>query len=342
MDHLTSDLINHCENSKTKAVDFLLSKFNRDGTVGPVKEDGFYFYRLPWSLSIAGETKSANIVCSWILNNMMTAEGDFDNGFRKIQDAYAYRNATLIYGAHMLRRYDISYSGMPFLLSLQDPLSGGFANNMNQNVPSDDMDIPYSVGCGLACIATGYFDQARKVFNYLDLIWKQQPNLPSELYYNFSRKTQKIIKSSLERDTFWDVVVSQQDSYQRWTVGGIAAAFLCRLYLVDRKKKYLDLAVKYMNFSMNSTEAQFKYASACKSGWGSSLLYLVTGEEIYLDWTKKLAQWFIEHQLEDGSWSMNKLGKKEPDSESGKIHLTAEFVVHVDTIISCLSSRLVK
>ena len=97
-----------------------------------------------------------------------------------------------------------------------------------------------------------------------------------------------------------------------------------------------------MNFSMNSTQSQFKYASACKSGWGSSLLYLVTGEEINLNWTKNLAQWFIEHQLEDGSWSMTNLGRKEVDSESSKIHLTAEFVVHVDTIISSLSSRLVK
>ena len=336
------DLLNNCEITKKKAINFLLSKFNSDGTVGPVIEDGFFFYRLPWSLSIAGETQFANIVCSWILNNMMTPDGDFDNGFRKVQDAYAYRNATLIYGAHMLRRYEISHAGMPFLLSLQDPISGGFANNMNQNIPSDDMDIPYSVGCGLACIATGFLNEAKKVYNYLDLIWEQQPNFPNELYYNFSRKNQKIIKSVDKQDDFWNVVIAQQDSYQRWTVGGIAAAFLCRLYLTDPKEKYLNLAVKYMTFSMASTKSQFKYASACKSGWGSALLYSVTGEEKYLNWTEKLAQWFIEHQLEDGSWSMNKLGKNEPDSDSSKIHLTAEFVVHVDTIISCLSSRLVK
>ena len=342
MDTSILEIINHCENTKKKAIEFLLSKFNSDGTVGPAQEDGFYFYRLPWSLSIAGETRAANIVCSWIYNHMMTIEGDFDNGLRKIKDAYAYRNATLIYGAHMLRRYDISHSGMSFLLSLQDPLSGGFANNMNENGPSDDMDIPYTVGCGLACIATGYLHQARKVYNYLDLIWKQQSNLPSELYYNLSRKTQEIINPQEGKDGFWDVVVAQRDSYQRWTVGGIAAAFLCRLYLVDPEKKYLDLAIKYMDFSMGSTESQFKYASACKSGWGSSLLYLITGEEKYFHWTKKLAQWFVGHQSEDGSWSMNKLGREELDSESGIIHLTAEFVVHVDTIISCLSARLVK
>ncbi len=130
--------------AKRKGVQYLLDKMNPDGSIGPV-EDGFYFYRLPWTFTVAGETEAALKVCAWVRENMLTPEGDFDRGLRKVTDAYAYRNATFIYGAHMARQYDLSYGCMPFLLSLQDPSSGGFANDMTDHGPSDTMDVPYSV-----------------------------------------------------------------------------------------------------------------------------------------------------------------------------------------------------
>ena len=154
------------ESVKRKAVDYILEHANPDGSYGPV-EDGFYFYRLPWTFLVAGETRAALGICRWVRENMLTDEGDFDRGLRKLTDAYAYRNATFIYGAHMARQYDLSVGCMPFLLTLQDPASGGFANDLTEDGPSDTMDVPYTVGSGLACIATGNMDAALKVYGYL-------------------------------------------------------------------------------------------------------------------------------------------------------------------------------
>ena len=122
---------------------------------------------------------------------------------------------------------------------------------------------------------------------------------------------------------------------QRWTVGGIASAFLCRLHMADPNTNYIDLAHRYMRFSMESTEGQFQFGQVCKSGWGSSLLYQVTGEDRYRAWTHRRGDWFADGQADDGTWRQYQRGER----ESVQIHLVAEFVMHLDTIISGLSSR---
>ena len=95
------------EEVKRRGVDFILEHENPDGSFGPV-ENGFFFYRLPWTFLVAGETRAALGICRWVRENMLTEDGDFDRGLRKMTDAYAYRNGTFIYGAHMARQYDLS------------------------------------------------------------------------------------------------------------------------------------------------------------------------------------------------------------------------------------------
>ena len=85
-------------------------------------------------------------------------------------------------------------------------------------------------------------------------------------------------------------------------MGGLSAAFLCRLYMVDPNPAYLSLARDFQRFSIQSTPRQFEFPQVCKSGWGAALLYQVTGEEQYAAWAVKLAHWFADTQADDGSW----------------------------------------
>src|SRR4029077_2457298 len=98
------------------------------------------------------------------------------------------------------------------------------------------------------------------------------------------------------------VVDNQADRSQRWTIGGISAGFLCRLYLADPRPQYLELARRYQAFSMAATDAQFNYPAVCKSSWGSSLLYEVTGEAVYRDWTLRMGDWYVATQTPEGYW----------------------------------------
>ena len=99
------------------------------------------------------------------------------------------------------------------------------------------------------------------------------------------------------------------DSSPKWWVNfgaGIAAAFLTQLYMASGEKRWLDLAQAYQAFSMTSDACQFQSMQVCKSGWGAGLLYVVTREARYRDWTVRLGDWFLEHQFQDGHWENTK------------------------------------
>ena len=320
--------------TKRRGAEWLLGRVAPDGSVGPIDE-GFRFYRLPWTLTVSGHTQAATAVCGWIREHMLTPEGDFDRGHRRLYDAYAYRNATLVYGAHMARQFDLSSRGLAFILAMQDEPSGGFPNDREPDgTLGDVMDLPYTCGCGLACLALGRLDEARRVYRFLERVWSAQSELPERLYYSFSRRRQAVITEYDDSDIFWHVVESQEPRAQRWTVGGLAAAFLCRLHMVDPNPAYLSLAREFQQFSIQSTPRQFDFPQVCKSGWGAGLLFQVTGEDQYAAWAVKLGHWFADTQASDGSWVFD-----DDATEGRTLEVTAEFVAHVDTIIGCLASR---
>ncbi len=307
---------------------------NADGSLGEPAE-GFHFYRAPWTFAILGETGAAAAVCDWIRREMLTAQGRIEGPYRVFDDAYAYRNATLIVGAHLAQQYDLSYGLMPDLLSWQDRVSGGFHNDRTADGGmSDRMDVPYACGPGLACLSTGRLDIARSVYRFLRRIYSAQTDLPGSFYYAWSCKKGGAITHFSDDDAFWHVVENRMDRPQRWTVGGIAAGFLCRLYLADPRPEYLALARRYQAFSMAATDAQFEYAQVCKSSWGSSLLYQLTGERVYLDWACRMGDWFIQTQKPEGCWYWPGY-----ETSGSRIELTLEFVMHVDTLIGGLTSR---
>ena len=320
--------------ARNKGVAWLLAQLQPDGALGDPRE-GFHFYRAPWTFSLAGETEAAAAVCGWIRRHMLTPDGRIEGPYRIFNDAYAYRNSALIVGAQLAGQYDLSHGLMPDLLSWQDTASGAFPDDRTPDGgKSDNMDIPYACGPGFACLATGHLDAARRVAAFLQRIYHAQPELPDRFFYAWSRSKQTIITEYPEADRRWYVVENQVPRRQRWTIGGIAAGFLCRLYLADPNPAYIELARKYQAFSMAATPGQFDFPQVCKSSWGSSLLYQITGEEPYLEWTYRLGDWFVAGQKEDGRWQYD------PNARPGAlIELTLEFVMHVDTLMAGLASR---
>jgi len=322
---------------RRKSIAWLLTHLNDDGSLGDPTE-GFFFYRAPWTLAIGGEVAAASAVCGWVRRNMITPEGTIGGPYRVVNDAYAYRDSAFIIGAHYAGQYDLSYGLMPNLLSCQDPRSGAFANDrLADDTKSDDMDLPYSVGPGMACIATGHIDAAQAVYRHLNRLYAAQTELPDRFYYTWSRANQSIITEFPDERKLWYVVENQVARTQRWTIGGIAAGFLCRLYLAEPKAEYLALARQYQAFSMQATAEQFNFPQVCKSSWGSSLLYQITGEEEYLEWTYKMGDWYADTQNSDGYWDC---WYPDPNTTLGThIHLTLEFAMHLNTLISGIASR---
>jgi hypothetical protein len=319
--------------ARRKGTEWLLEQLNDDGSIGDSSE-GFFFYRAPWTFVVAGEPESASAICGWIRRNMRTLEGTIDGPYRTSGSAFAYANSTLIIGAHLAMQYDLSQGLMPDLLSWQDPRSGAFANHrLGDGSKSDDMDLPYSCGPGFACLLTGQLDAARAVYRHLKTLYEAQTELPGRFYYTWSRARQAPVTEYPKERQFWYIVENQAARRQRWTLGGIAAGFLCRLYLVEPRPAYLELARKYQAFSMSATEHQFDYSHVCKSSWGSSLLYQITGEEQYLNWTFKMGDWYVETQNTEGFWHWDYY-----TTLGAHIEVALEFVMHLNTLIAGLAS----
>jgi hypothetical protein len=317
--------------ARRRGTEWLLRQLNGDGSIGPVDE-GFYYYRLPWTLTVAGETRHGVRICDWVRSNQFAVDGDFVGASPRGVEAYAYENATFVYGAQMLRQYDLSYGGYQRLMTHFDPASGGFCHLAEGSGIARDENIPTAAQAGKTALMMGDLSTAERVGDWFRRVWELQPELPDRLYYVYSAETQTLVTEFTEERAFHYVVEAQQPR-QRFTCGGIAAAFLCRLYQASPRPEYLELARQYQAFSMNTTERQFEVPQVCKTGWGSALLYQITREEAYREWTIRVGDYYVQTQHDDGHWENRAPYRSLPHN----ITVTAEFVVHLDTLIGALS-----
>jgi hypothetical protein len=317
--------------ARRRGTDWLLSQLNDDGSIGPV-DQGFNYYRLPWTFTVGGATLHAVRLCDWVRKEQFSPDGDFVGASPRGVEAYAYENATFIFGAQMARQFDLSFRGYARLMKHFDRQSGGFRHLIEgTGIPADE-NIPTVAQAGKTALIMGDLVTADRVGEWFQRLWDAQPDLPNRLYYVFSADTQSLVTDfPEERKTQY--VVEAQEPRQRFTCGGIAAAFLCRLYQASPKPEYLHLARDYQAFAMNSTERQFEVPQVCKTGWGSALLYQLTRENQYRDWTIRVGDYYLASQHPDGHWQ----NRAPYDTPAYNITTTAEFVVHLDTLIGALS-----
>jgi len=327
--------------ARRRGTEWLLALQNPDGSLGNPAE-GYKYYRAMWTFAATGEVQAGHAVAGWIRENLLVRASAADDGLARIdgplrvwRDGWGYRDSALIIGGQMLHQYDLGVGLLPALVADLDPVSGSVANDhLDDGSLSDEGDIPYTCGVGFAALACGDIASARRVAGFLQRIYDAQTELPDSFYCFWSRSRQAPIWRTDPDFQLRMVVDNAVDRSQRWTIGGISAGFLCRLWLADPRPEYLELARRYMAFSMAATEAQFKYPAVCKSSWGSSLMYQVTGEQQYLDWTLRMGDWYVETQEPDGHW--HPLAEK---TQADVVEVTLEFVMHLDTLIGALSSR---
>lgn len=328
---MRAERIDAYQAAKARGVRWLLEQLHPDGSIGPV-EAGFNYYRLPWTFTVAGETQHAVRLCEWVRRHQFADNGDFTGVSPRGLEAYAYENAVFIFGAQMARQFDLSYRGYRRLLCHFDPKSGGFRHvPEGSGIPADE-NIPTVAQAGKTALMMGDLATAEQAGAWFQRLWDAQPGLPDRLYYVWSADTQALVTTfPAERATSY--VVESQGLRQRFTCGGIAAAFLVRLYQATGAVEHLDLARAYQAFAMNSTERQFEVPQVCKTGWGSALLFGVTGEERYRDWTVRVGDYYVATQHPDGHWE----NKPPYDDFANHITVTAEFVMHLDTLIGALA-----
>jgi hypothetical protein len=318
--------------ARDRGTAWLLEQVNSDGSIGGTDQD-FLYYRLPWTFTITGHTDITVRLCQWVRENQFADNGDFVGVTPRQIEASTYQNATFVYGAQMARQYDLSYHGWSHVLTRRDQRSGGFTHAASGTGVAADENIPTVAQVGKAALMMGDLDVAEGAAAWFRMLWELQTDLPDRLFYVYNAETQGLVIDFPPERAFHYVVENQQPR-QRFTCGGIAAAFLVRLYLATGDTRHLELARAYMEFSMAATERQFEVSQVCKAGWGSALLYQVTREVTFRDFTCRVADFFVADQQADGCWK-----DSGPYGQATHVNImvTAEFVMILDTMIGCLS-----
>jgi len=319
--------------ARERGIRWLLDRRNPDGSMGPAYEGMGCYYRAPWTFAVCGRHREAAMMLDWIRRYMLADDGDFRGQYPRddCDGYYAYPNANIIFGAQMLRQFDISSRGMDFLLTMQDPDSGGFYLRKDKMGPGGIQDIWLSSQCGLTCLMTGNMAAAEKTASFMEMVYDLQPDLDDRLYVAYSGERGLI--TEFEDASKKAYVVESSGRKQYYFQPGITAAFLCRMFMATGREKYLELARGYEKFAMGC-EHLFSAPQVCKVGWGAALLYQITKEHEYREMTEKIVGYFIDRQYPEGYW----LNVAPYHSLAKAMEITEEFVVHLDTFQNALAT----
>jgi hypothetical protein len=327
------------ERARRKGVEFLLANVDADGSV-PRSGGRVTFYRVPWALAVGGETEAAHRVVTWIERTGLAEDGEFHGGLALTREANqtsnTYAETCLAYGAYLLRRFDLARKTMDWADRYQDPETGGvFMDRDRTGADGEQLAFP-TAQYGMSAVITGHLDQALKVGEWFRNLWQAQPALPDRLYAIWTRGGGLATSVPAGADARHYINESQEVRQFHYN-GGIAAAFLAHLFMATGDESWLELARAYQRFSIESTPRQFETRQVCKSAWGSGLITLASGDDGYLDWLIRMGDWFAAEQEADGHWTNSHYIDPNPPLHS-QVEVTAEFVVHMDTLVAALSA----
>jgi hypothetical protein len=328
------------EATKQRGRDFLLANLAQDGEPADSGRPRVSYYRLPWALQVCGETAAAMRVLDWIERARLDAEGEFHAAGQLNAQANltvnTYPETILAYGAWLLRRFDVARRAMSFAARFQDPDTGGIYMNREETGPDARQLLFPTCQFGMSAAITGRIDEAVKVGEWLERLWRAQPELPERLYTIWTRSGGLAIDVPAGENVRHYVNEAQEMRQYHYN-GGIAAACLTHLFMVTGEERWIELARKFQRFSMESTPEQFETRQVCKSAWGSSLISLATADESYVEWLLMMGEWFTAGQEPAGNWNNSAYLEPNPPL-AHQIEITAEFVVHLDSLIAALGA----
>ena len=330
---VASSLINQLQRARDRGVEYVLQHQRADGAVGNPEKDGLGpYYKALWAFAAAGRTDEGNRLASWLAKNVLTEEGDFAGERRgKLFDySYAYPNAWLICGAHKLGRFDISRRGMEFLFLLQHDTGGFRIQRDNEDAPQDVLN---SAQAGNACLFTGHAAEAKNVGRFLRTVWDAQPHPDRELFFVY--KPGQGLRTEFAEDRQRMHSIRIDTPRQMYFNAGIAAAFLARLSMATGDGSWADLGRKYLGITFSVLDEMYETAQVGKVGWGSALVYGVTGDEKMLQLAGRVGDALLQQQTDTGGWD-NTGGYV---NDAVRIEVTCEFIVLLDEMIAGIAAR---
>jgi hypothetical protein len=313
---------------------YLVEHQRADGAVGEPERAGLGpYYKTLWAFAAAGHHDAGNRLASWVASHVQQPNGDFAGSMRgTLQDNnWAYPNAWMTIGAHLLGRHDVSAPGMRFLLTLQDPHTGGF--RMQPTREDSIQDVLNAAQCGNACLLTGNLDAALNVAAFLRMMQDAQPRPAEEQFFVFKPGAGLRTEFPEERQRLHSIRIDTPR--QAYFNAGIAPAFLSRLTMATGDASHVQLGMRYLEIAFHVLDEMYETAQVGKVGWGAALTYAVTSDQRYRQLAERVGDAIVAQQTDTGGWD-NTGGYV---NEAVRIEVTAEFVVLLSEMIGALSAR---
>ncbi len=324
-------------------LEWLLEQQSLDGSWKPLKEQTFdVFYRAAWTLTTMGARAAAERSLDYVKKHLMTPEGDFvpRAGAWHNHVHYPYASAILLLGAQQMARYEVTAPGMRFLLTQQDPASGGFY--MQKAAPGErkPMNSKSTSMAGLACLACGEMDAARRAGDWLSRLIELQP-APGEKFYTTTRADGSLRTDFAPEETRWHMVDMKTMESQCWYALGLPFAFAVQLAEATGEQRYADLTRSLFEIQ-TSCGAPWDGSSSGKGAWACSMMYRITGEKAYRQIALHTAGNFVVRQTPEGwfkGWFYVEPKPGEPRVNAQVFETSIEFVLWLGLIGENLLAR---
>lgn len=275
-------------------------KPDKEGNYSDTDDLGCY-YKSIYPLRMIGETVAAAKGMNFVISRFMSPEGDFFNTeSNRTSGSYTpnfcqlYPNMWLMRGAVSMRWYRLYRQILAFLFKYRDVETGGFYATVT---PPTDVIDSNATGLGaLCCLMGGEVKTAVQSADFILKILKEQP-LADRLYTRWEKeKGFQTDVSNVEEKALKYYYIDIREPAQAywcwaWPMNGLIA-----LYEYTNEERFLAGAVKIYDFLASCHPNVFGYATAGKGGWGSSMLYRITGDRRYLKSALSQMEWIINHQ----------------------------------------------
>lgn len=319
--------------------EWLMRHQNDDGSWRGLKEQAVgAFYKASWAFSEVGQCAAAHRTLDYVYHHFLAAEGVFLLGklhaTLPLIGRFPYANSYFIMGSLRAGRYEIGVPAISFLLSNQAGDHGGFYSSPTPHGTKNMSDTMSSSSAGVACLAAGKIEAARRVAEYLDHMVRLQP-WPHERFFNTIDEKGRLHTAVRNDEEAYLRVIDTTKADQCWFAAGLPMAFLVLMERATNEARYRELAQWYFDFQQRCVNPWDGYSSG-KAGWGCAMLYRITGDTLYREIALHVAQSIMSRQRSDGSWAS---GSKGEDLTEADFDLTGEFTLWLSLIAANVSAR---
>lgn len=296
-------------------------------------EDLSAHYKAPFLYAVLGEPVLAREYLDLIERKYLQPDGDFrtspsKKGWAHLPcspaNRYLYPNGWLVLAFQKLGAYDIARKGLDFIRKFQSPQLGGFYSRFDLEsgvINENYLDSSSTSSAGLALLACGHIEEAKRAGEFMLQLIKAQPDLNK--YYFSTWQADKGLMTDVfgnedpiaanGRKQFCVSTEMNAKSELIW-FAGVPLTFLCKLYEYTRDERFLNGAEQLFNFFDKLGEEKWRNPTSCKIMWGGAELYRLTGNKKVGQAVKKIMDFFSEVQHETGFW-LNSTLYKTPEEQ---------------------------